>query len=68
MKCGLASRHCFLFRRNLKKVESDGTAGGVLGEECRAVLRFVFGASGGLLMKKVRILVSKIAVHIVVFL
>jgi hypothetical protein len=30
-----------------KKVESDGTAGGVLGEEFRAVLRFVFGAGGG---------------------
>jgi hypothetical protein len=34
----------FIFCRNLKKVVSDGTAGGVLGEECRAVLRFVFGA------------------------
>ena len=40
------------FRRNLKKIESDGTAGGVLGEECRAVLRFVFGASGGLMWLK----------------
>ena len=44
---------CGGFHRNLKKIESDGTAGGVLGEECRAVLRFAFwgrgcGSNGGI--------------------
>ncbi len=44
----------FPFSCNLKKIESDGTAGGVLGEECRAVLRFVFGA--GVSVKSIHML------------
>jgi len=49
-------------------MESDGAAGGVLGEECRAVLRIVFGASGGSMVKKVRILAYEIGMHARVFL
>ena len=47
----LFSRRC---RDANKKVESDGTAGGVLGEECRAVLLLVFwGGAGNILYEKI---------------